>query len=108
MTTVISHIVTSPSPHPGSTVTVRATVRDSAGDLVAAAAITMVWKNGPYGTETTETPSNVSTGLYEASFVPEAGGNHYVRWDTTTTEGTNDVSDEQIIPVRASAFDDYR
>lgn len=97
-----------PMYYPGSTIPVRTEVRNSAGDLTNAAAITMVWKNGLQGTETTETPTNVSTGLYEASFVPEAGGNHYVRWDTTTTEGTDDVSDEQIIPVRASAFDDYR
>ena len=78
------------------------------GDLTNAAAITMVWKRGLHGDETTETPSNISTGLYEASFVPEAGGNHYVRWDTTTVEGVTDVADEVIIPVRDSAFEDYR
>jgi hypothetical protein len=94
--------------YPGSTIPVRTEVRDSSGDLVAAAAITMVWKNGLHGTETTETPTSISTGIYEASFVPETGGNHYVRWDTSTTEGVDDVSDEQIIPVRDSAFNDYR
>jgi hypothetical protein len=68
--------------YPGATVTVTTEVRDSAGVLTDAADITMVWKRGLYGTETSETPTNTGTGLYSASFVPEAGGNHYVRWDT--------------------------
>lgn len=93
---------------PGSTIPVRTAVRDSDGNLIDAPGITMIWKNGLHGIETTETPNRVSTGLYEASFVPASGGNHYVRWDTSTTEGTADVADEQIYPVRASAFDDYR
>lgn len=94
--------------YPGATVEVRTEVRDTSGALVDAADITMIWKNGLYGSETSETPINVSTGLYKATFVPLAGGNHYVRWDTSTVEGTSDVSDEQIIPVRDSAFDDFR
>lgn len=94
--------------YPGSTIIVRTAVRDSNGDLTDAPGITMIWKNGLHGTETVETPNRVSAGLYEASFVPASGGNHYVRWDTSTTEGTADVADEQIYPVRASAFDDYR
>ncbi len=94
--------------YPGSTVTVTTEVRDSAGDLTDAADITMVWKRGLYGTETSETPTNTGTGLYSASFVPEAGGNHYVRWDTGEEGDAIDVADEQVIPVRESAFDDFR
>lgn len=98
-----------PMYYPGSTIPVRTSVRTSDGDLIDAAAITMTWKRGFFANyENTETPTRISLGIYEASFVPEAGGNHYVRWDTTTTEGVDDVSDEQIIPVRDSAFDDFR
>jgi len=94
--------------YPGATVEVRTEVRDTDGVLVDAPNITMTWKNGKYGSETSETPVHVSTGLYKATFVPETGGNHYIRWDTETTEQSGDVADEQIIPVRDSSFDDFR
>lgn len=93
---------------PGSTITVSTEVRDENGDLADAADITMVWKRGLYGTETSETPTHDGTGLYSATFVPEAGGNHYVRWDTGVEGDAIDVADEQIIPVKESAFDDFR
>jgi hypothetical protein len=94
--------------YPGMTVEVRTEVRDAAGALVNASAITMVWKRGQHGTETSVTPTNESTGIYSAQFVPEAGGLHYVRWDTTTVQGDGDVADEQVIAVRESAFEDFR
>ncbi len=95
-------------PQPGTTITVTATVTDAAGAEADASGIEASWKRGLYGTETSESLASSATGVYTFSFVPEAGGNHYVRVDTGEEGDAIDVAQEIIIPVRDSSFDDFR
>lgn len=56
------------------------------------------------GQENEETPVKVSTGIYDATFTPERGGNVRYRWQSTTPT----TAREEWIPVTESQFTDYQ
>lgn len=74
--------------------TLRVAVRNSAGTLVAPATITLHWKIGRHGDETTVAQAsltNVSTGIYTYEINPEDDGEYlgdnvliFYEWVTTS------------------------
>lgn len=88
----------------GSTPTLRAVVRDSAGDLTAATDITLavMHPDGTVDDYVIGDLTNPSVGVYTQQVTVDVRGVWRWRWEATTAEGT-DV-DEGIICVTASPF----
>lgn len=86
----------------GEEIFVRVELDDSDGDDIDPASITFEYKRGRGGSKHSVTPTELATGLYEASFTPDRGGYYFYRWKSTTPA----LVKEGVIEVKHSFDDD--
>lgn len=84
----------------GDTITLQATFRDIAGDLVDPSSVTL-YVEDPSGTITEPSPSNPSVGVYQAEVDLDAAGWWNYRWEGVTTEGTK-VCEGRVCPCASA------
>ena len=80
----------------GDVVTLTCTVRDAAGALADAGAITCTITL-PDGTTTSPTPAHPSIGTYTATYTPAAAGRFAVKWVATSTNAGAFADDFTVI-----------
>lgn len=83
----------------GQSVRVTGTFTNAAGALANPSTVTLTVK-APDGTSSTPTPTNVSTGVYEAIISGSQAGTYRYRWYGVT--GTTTPADEQSFRISRS------
>jgi len=81
----------------GETLVIRTSVKNASGVLEDPDEITFKYKMGLNGDETSLTPQNISTGIYEVETVTNEAGNFYGVWTSTT--GTQKTIEQVKVPV---------
>lgn len=84
----------------GDTITLQATFRDIAGDLVDPSTVTLTVED-PDGNQTTPSTTNPSVGVYEAQVDLDLAGWWSYRWEGETTEGTK-ICEGRVCPCASA------